>query len=178
MLRISPTRILEYLLKFPPLDKIARPNATLKEEKTEITVSVDEATRLLIWFKSNANTMANTTMERFVSSTPSTTPTAIPVNAECPNASEKNAIFRLTIIVPISPNNGVITNTAKKAYFIKSYCIQEKTPIYFSPFLILGSPAPIWNISRNSLLWNTSFTLPCFSTALSSNITLSAYCCT
>ena len=43
MLRISPTRILEYLLKFPPLDKIARPNATLKEEKTEITVSVDEA---------------------------------------------------------------------------------------------------------------------------------------
>ena len=48
MLRISPTRMLEYLLKFPPLDKIASPMAMLQEEKTEITVSV-EALPLETW---------------------------------------------------------------------------------------------------------------------------------
>ena len=48
MLKISPTKMLEYLLKFPPLDKIASPRAMLKEENTEITVSVEAATRLLI----------------------------------------------------------------------------------------------------------------------------------
>lgn len=142
MLKMSPTKILEYLLKFPPLDKIARPRATLKEENTEMTVSVDEATRLLIWFRSNANAMANTAIERFVSSTPSTTPSAIPVSAECPNASEKNAIFRLTIIVPINPNKGVITKIAKKAYLIKSYCTQEKIPIYVSSLPFWGNAAP------------------------------------
>ena len=49
------------------------------------------------------------------------TPTAIPVKAECPSASEKNAILLLTIIVPRIPNNGVMIRTATNALTIKSY---------------------------------------------------------
>ena len=40
MLRISPTKIAEYLLKLPPLDRIARPIAVLQLAKTEMMVSV------------------------------------------------------------------------------------------------------------------------------------------
>ena len=143
MLRISPTRMLEYLLKFPPLDKIASPMAMLQEEKTEITVSVEAATRLLIWFSSKANTMANTAMEKSVFPTPSTTPTAIPVKAECPSASEKKAIFRLTTIVPISPNKGVIISTARNANLIKSYCSHANIPICLPSFTLPEIPLQI-----------------------------------
>ena len=149
MLKISPTKMLEYLLKFPPFDKIASPRAMLQEENTEMTVSVDASTRLLIWFKSNANTMANNAMEMLVSFTPNTTPTAIPVSAEWPNASEKKAIFRLTIIVPMIPNKGVITKTARKADFIKSYCNQENNSIFFpTPFC-----SQLWRYSEFFCLW-------------------------
>ena len=41
ILKISPTSKLEYLLKFPPFDKMASPIATEHEENTEIIVSVD-----------------------------------------------------------------------------------------------------------------------------------------
>ena len=54
------------------------------------------------------------------------TPMAIPVKAECPNASEKNAILRVTIIVPIKPNKGAIIKIAANANFIKSNCSHEK----------------------------------------------------
>ena len=56
MLRTSPTKRLEYLLKFPPFDRIARPIATEQEEKTEIIVSVDTVLLLPILFNSSANT--------------------------------------------------------------------------------------------------------------------------
>ena len=48
---------------------------------------------LFILLRRSANKTANTIMDIFVSETPKTTPIAIPVSAECPSASEKNAIF-------------------------------------------------------------------------------------
>ena len=65
--------------------------------------------------------MPNTTIVILVSATPKMTPNAIPVNAECPNASEKNAILRLTIIVPNIPNSGVMINMATNAFLINPY---------------------------------------------------------
>ena len=88
---------------------------------------------LLIWLRSKAKAIANTHMERLVSSIPNTTPMAMPVRAECPKASEKKAIFRFTIMVPIIPNKGVMISTARKAYFIKSYSSQEKIPMISHP---------------------------------------------
>ncbi len=93
MLRTSPTKRLEYLLKFPPFDRIARPIATEQEEKTEIIVSVDTVLLLPILFNSSANTTAKITMEIFVSGIPHTTPTAIPSVRNASRASEKYAIF-------------------------------------------------------------------------------------
>ena len=121
ILKISPTNRLEYLLKFPPRDKIARPMAIQQEENTEMIVSVDAVLLLLIQFNNNAKAIPKITMDRFVSGIPNTTPTAIPVKAECPSASEKNAILLLTIIVPNIPNNGVMISTAINALTIKSY---------------------------------------------------------
>ena len=121
MLKISPTSNAEYLLKLPPFDKIASPSAILAEEKTEISVSVDAVLFSAILFKSSANTIAKRIIESVVSFIPSTAPIAIPVNAECPNESEKNAIFLFTIIVPRIPNNGVMIRTANSAFFIKPY---------------------------------------------------------
>jgi hypothetical protein len=45
---------------------------------------------------------------------------AIPVNAECPSASEKKLIFPETIIVDKIPKRGAINMIARKAFFIKS----------------------------------------------------------
>ena len=45
----------------------------------------------------------------------------MPVKAEWPSASEKKAIFRLTIIVPIKPNKGAINKMANSAFLIKPY---------------------------------------------------------
>ena len=118
MLSTSPTSILEYLLKLPPFDSIARPIATEHDENTDIMVSVDAVFRLPILFKRSANTIANITMASEVSAMPHTTPTAIP---ECPSASEKYAIFLFTIMVPIMPKSGVMMSTAIRAFLIKSY---------------------------------------------------------
>ena len=82
ILSISPTSKEEYLLKFPPADKIASPIATEQEENTEMMVSVEARFALLILFKSSANITAKITMDMVVSRTPQTTPTAIPVKAE------------------------------------------------------------------------------------------------
>ena len=49
---------------------------------------------------------------------PSNIPIAIPVKAECPNASEKNAILLFTIIVPNIAKIGVINSIANNAFFI------------------------------------------------------------
>ena len=77
-------------------------------------------------FNTSAKTMAKAIMVRFVSATPSTTPMAMPVSAECPSASEKNAILLLTIMVPRMPNSGVMIRMASSAFFIKSKETQEK----------------------------------------------------
>jgi len=145
MLRTSPTSMLEYLLKFPPFDNIARPIATEHDENTEIIVSVDAIFMLPILLRSSAKMIAKITIDKDVSPTPNTTPTAIPVNAECPSASEKYAIFLLTIIVPIIPNKGVIMSTAIRAFLIKSKLNQEAIFIFLPPLL-----------SRNLLLLKKS----------------------
>ena len=91
-------------MKFPFRDKSTSPSAMALEEKTLIIVSL-ETTGLLM---------------------PSRAPIAMPVRAEWPRASEKKASLWSTTMVPIIPNNGVIRRIARKAFFIKSYCIQEK----------------------------------------------------
>ena len=48
MLKTSPTKRLEYLLKLPPFDKMASPTAIHAEEKTEIIVSLDADALLLV----------------------------------------------------------------------------------------------------------------------------------
>ena len=119
MLSTSPTRTPEYLLKLPPLDKIARPMATAQELNTEIMVSVEAIFMLPILFSSRAKITAKITMESVVSCIPKITPAAIPVSAEWPNASEKYAIFLFTIMVPSSPKRGVIIKMAKRAFRMK-----------------------------------------------------------
>ena len=84
-------------------------------------VSAPALPRYFIQFKKRAKRMPNTIMEIVVSMTPSTTPMAIPVIAECPRASEKKAIRLLTIIVPSRPKSGVMRMTARKACRINSY---------------------------------------------------------
>ena len=54
---------------------------------------------------------------------------AIPVKAECPNASEKNAILLLTIMVPNTAKMGVTKIMAINAFFIKVYCINSNGKI-------------------------------------------------
>ena len=64
--------------------------------------------------------IANKIIPTFMFVTPNTIPIAIPVNAECPNASEKKAILLLTIIVPNIANIGVIKIIAINAFFINA----------------------------------------------------------
>lgn len=125
MLNMSPTRRFEYFENSPPWDRIIRPKAMLKEENTEITVSVDTVFLLFILFSNNANRTAKISMDRFISANPNIDPSAIPVKAECPRASEKNAIRLLTIIVPRIPNRGVMINMARRAFFINVYSVHE-----------------------------------------------------
>ena len=66
------------------------------------------------------NTTANNIIEIFIFDIPKTIPNAIPVNAECPNASEKNAILLFTIIVPKIANTGVTKIIAISAFFINA----------------------------------------------------------
>jgi hypothetical protein len=134
ILKISPTNNAEYFEKLPPLDKITKPSAVLVEENTDMIVSVEIVFFLLIRFKRRAKTTAKIMVERLVSDTPRMIPMAIPVNTECPNASEKKASLLLTIMVPNIPNNGVIIITASNAFFIKSYVINSKGSI---PSIIL-----------------------------------------
>lgn len=60
------------------------------------------------------------------------TPSAIPVSAQCPKASEKNDILLLTIMVPMSPNRGVINKIATKAFFMKLNSTHENGKIFSS----------------------------------------------
>ena len=71
------------------------------------------------------------------------------------NASEKNAIFLFTIIVPIIANIGETNSIAKKAFFINVYCIKSKgnitsSKLYITSIFIASFPC-IFNyyFSRN-----------------------------
>jgi hypothetical protein len=125
MLKISPTSNPVYFEKLPPRDKITSPIDMLREEKTEITVSVETVFLRFILFNNMANAIANISIAILVSARPNKVPIATPVSAECPKASEKKAILLFTIIVPRIPNKGVIIRIARRAFFIKLYCTQE-----------------------------------------------------
>ncbi|CVI72390.1 hypothetical protein BN3660_02575 [Eubacteriaceae bacterium CHKCI004] len=114
------------------MDSTASPTARPQEANTLMTVSAPALPRYLIQFKSRANKIPKRIMDRVVSVMPSITPRAIPVMAEWPRASEKNAILLFTIIVPSSPNRGVISSTAASAFFINSYSNMVIPPLFQS----------------------------------------------
>ena len=121
MLKISPMSRELYLEKLPPTDSTASPMARPQEAKTLMTVSAPALPRYLIQFKSRANRIPKMIMDKVVSVMPRITPRAMPVMAECPSASEKNAILLLTIMVPSRPKSGVMSRMAISAFFINSY---------------------------------------------------------
>ena len=102
------------------------PIAIEAEEKTLITVSDDAFALLLTLRMPRPNKMPNITIHTIGFPMPRTTPIAIPVKALCPSASEKNAILLFTAIVPSIPKSGVSKRTARRAFFIKSNCMNEK----------------------------------------------------
>ena len=96
------------------------PRATAVEENTPITVSLDMWALRCTTLNSSANTMAKSTAQGVGARAPASVPTAMPVKALCPSASEKKLILLVTTMGESRPNRGVITNTAKKAFFINS----------------------------------------------------------
>ena len=152
MLSISPTSRLEYLLKLPPLERIASPTATASEENTEMIVSADAVLRSSIKFKSSEKATAKIIMEIVASVIPKITPIAIPVSAECPSASEKNAILRFTTMVPSMANRGVMTSTAMMLSFIKSYSNRFNKPLILQKPLYTRRFQTLPSACR-SLLW-------------------------
>ena len=73
-----------------------------------------------------ANSTENKISDTRGANKPSIVPRAMPVKAECPKESAKNAMRFETTIVPNMPNNGVISNTANRAFFIKVCSAHEK----------------------------------------------------
>ena len=118
--KISPIRYEEYFENPPFLDNITIPIAIESDEKTLIIVSVDavfvDLTFVIIRLKNMPKTSID--IKGFLS--PKSTPKAIPVNALCPNASEKNAILLFTAIVPRNAKSGETIIVHKSAFFIKS----------------------------------------------------------
>ena len=104
----------------PPRVAMKMPKATAVEENTPMTVSLDMWALRCTSVHSRANTTANTTAHGVGASAPASVPTAMPVNALCPSASEKKLILLVTTMVESRPNRGVMTSTARKAFFINS----------------------------------------------------------
>lgn len=129
MLKISPTRYFWYLLKFPKLDKSTIPKATDVEENTPMIVSALDFPFIFIVMIAVPNRRENKTILTVTSLIPNKIPKAIPVRAECPMASLKNAILFDTTLVPKRPNNGDAKKIANKAFFIKFGSAQENGSI-------------------------------------------------
>ena len=90
------------------------PRAIAVDEKTPIIVSVE----IEFFFSIHQIPIANMIPKIIIdvnSSILKIMPNAIPVNAECPNASEKKDNLLFTIIVPIIPNKGAIIINANNA---------------------------------------------------------------
>ena len=120
MLSKSPIKKRENLLNFPPVDINIKPNAIAVELKTPITVSAPPCDLFFMYVISRAKIIENAIKPKISSSTPIKAPIAIPVNAPCPNESEKNAIRLDTTIVESIPNSGVTSMTAHSAFRINS----------------------------------------------------------
>ena len=101
------------------------PRAIAVEEKTLMMVS-EEDIPSFTFVMARLRKMPKAIIQNKGSHKPKSMPIPTPVKALCPNASEKNAILLLTVMVPKSAKRGASNNTAKKAFFIKSYCKKEK----------------------------------------------------
>ena len=90
--RISPISRLEYFANFPPRARISSPAAIEVEENTDMIVSVDADPDCLIRQIRIAQTIPNTSIASRSFRRPRIMPRPMPVRAEWPSASEKNAI--------------------------------------------------------------------------------------
>lgn len=118
MLKRSPIKYVENLLKDPPLDIIIKPRAIAVDEKTPITVSAPVRVRFLMYVIKIAKAIEKIISEISGEVDPNKVPIAIPVNAPCPSESEKKAILFDTTIVESKPNNGVTKKIAMKPLII------------------------------------------------------------
>ena len=89
------------------------------EEKTEMMVSVEAEPDCLIRQMRIAQMTPKTSMASRSFRRPRRMPRPIPVSAEWPRASEKNAIWWFTAMVPSRPSIGVSRSTARNAFFMK-----------------------------------------------------------
>ena len=119
--RMSPMRYWLYFVKLPPPKVAAKiPRATALLEKTPIMVSAAWLERLRTQEKSREKATLNNTAAQVGEARPQMAPMAMPVNAECPRASEKKLILPVTIMVERSPKRGAMHSSASRAFFIKS----------------------------------------------------------
>ena len=121
MLSKSPIRNRENLLNCPPADINISPKAIAVELNTPITVSAPACVLFFMYVISRAKPIENPSSPKISEPTPINAPIAIPVNAPCPNESEKNAIRFETTIVDSNPNSGVTNRTAIRALRMNSY---------------------------------------------------------
>ena len=103
----------------PPKVAIKMPSATAVEENTPMTVSLARLVRRRTAVNSKASSAAKITAPHSGSPRPQIAPTATPVKAEWPSASEKKDIRRVTTMVDRMPNRGETTSRASSAFFIK-----------------------------------------------------------
>ena len=121
MASTSPTSRALYLENPPLRDSIISPRAMPAEENTEIVVSAPVFPFWLMRLMSSAHRMPNTSRLTVSFRMPRSSPRPTPARALWPRASEKNAIFLLTAMVPSSPKRGVSISSARRAFFMKPY---------------------------------------------------------
>ena len=114
------SRLLNLVKLCPPRVLRKMPRATAAEEKTLMAVSLAMWVFCRMRVKSRAMTTAKITAAPTGWARPQMAPMAMPVKAEWPRASEKKAMRLSTTMVDSRPKRGVMTSTAKRAFFIKS----------------------------------------------------------
>ena len=88
----SPIRKRENLLNCPPADINIKPSAIAVELKTPMTVSAPACDLFFMYVINSAKIIEKPNSPTISEPTPINAPIAIPVNAPCPNESEKNAM--------------------------------------------------------------------------------------
>ena len=102
------------------------PSETVKDMTSPMAVSEDRPPRRRTHVMTRVSMRANGTIDHIGSDRPKMTPSAMPVNAAWPIASEKKASRLATTTVPRAPSNGEMKSTASSARRMNSYCVQAK----------------------------------------------------